>query len=55
LEVRLNVRELSEEESIASGSERDARSRHDGSVERNEDAECHGGGDESSAARSGDD
>ena len=55
LEARVNVRELAEEEAVAGGGEGDARAGHDGSVEGDEDAEGHGGGDESCAARAGDD
>ena len=55
LEARVDVRELAEEESVAGGGEGDARAGHDGSVERDEDAEGHGGGDEACAARAGDD
>ena len=51
----MDVRELAEEEAVARGGERDARAGHDGSVERNEDAESHGSGDKSCAARAGDD
>ena len=55
LESRVDVCELPEEEAVASGGEGDARAGHDGAVERDEDAECHGGGNESRAARAGDD
>ena len=55
LEARVDVRELAEEEPVAGGGEGDARAGHDGSVEGDEDAEGHGRGDESCAARAGDD
>ena len=55
LEARMNVRELAEEEAVTRGGEGNARTGHDGSVEGDEDAEGHGGGDESCAARAGDD
>src|SRR5579863_5367706 len=44
------MRELAEEESVAGGGEGNARAGHDGSVERDEDADGHGGGDESCTA-----
>ena len=55
LEARMDVRELRKEEAVASCGEGNARAGHDGAVERDEDAERHGGGDESRAARAGHD
>ena len=51
----MNVRELAEKEAVTCCGERDSRTGHDGSVEGNEDAEGHGGGDKAGSARPGDD
>ena len=50
----MNVRELAEEKAVACCGKGDARTRHHGSVERDEDAEGHGRGDKAGSARAGD-
>ncbi len=55
LETRADVGELAEEKAIAGGGKGDACAGHDGSVERDEDGESHGCGDESRPGGAGDD
>ena len=54
-ESAVDVRELLEEEPVAGGGKGNARAGHDGSVERDEDAESHGCCHEAGSARTGDD
>jgi len=53
MEARMDVRELAEEEPVARCGKGDARAGHDGSVERDEDAESHGRRNESCSGRAG--